>query len=153
MLNEEAALGSFFVGSNLPMRLTMFQQNNKFSWGWVFGSMVVFVIAQLVLSVVMGQMLLGSRIPLGLQQVTQGLLILLSYFVGGFIIGVVSPGVRMIEPALGAFLSIFLVVFVSFVMPNSYVHFSWLKLLVGGVISFSLALYGAKLGEKITRQI
>ncbi len=131
----------------------MFEKNNAFSWGWVFGSMAVFVVAQLVLSVLFGQILLGSRIPVGLQQVVQGLLMLVSYFVGGFLVGVVSPGVRMLEPALGAFLSIFLVVFVSFVLPSSYIHFQWLKLIIGGVIAFALALFGAKLGEQITRQI
>lgn len=131
----------------------MLSQNNTFSWGWVFASMAVFVAAQLLLSVVFGQILLGSRIPYGLQHVVQGSLMLLSYFAGGFIIGVVSPGVRMIEPALGAFLSIFLVVFVSFVLPNSYIQFQWLKMLIGGAIAFALALYGAKLGEKLTRQI
>ena len=127
--------------------------NNNFSWGWVFASMAVFVITQLVLAFGLGQLLLGSRIPHGLQQVVQGSLMLFSYFAGGFIVGVVSPGIRMIEPALGAFLSIFLVVFVSFVMPGSYIHFQWIKLLIGGAIAFALALYGAKLGEKLTRQL
>ena len=131
----------------------MLSQNNRFSWGWVFASVAVFVVAQLFFAFGLGQMLLGSRIPHGLQQVVQGLLMLVSYFVGGLIIGVVSPGVRMIEPALGAFLSIFLVVFVSFVMPGSYVYFQWMKLIIGGIIAFALALYGARLGEKLTRQI
>ena len=36
-----------------------------------------------------------------------------SYFVGGFIIGVISPKIRILEPAIGAFLSIFLVVLVK----------------------------------------
>lgn len=131
----------------------MLNQNNPFSWGWVFSSVAVFVVAQLLLTVVIGQMLFGSRIPHGLLQVVQGLLILVSYFVGGFLIGVISPGVRMIEPALGAFLSIFLVVFVSFVMPNSYISFNWMRMIIGGVIAFALALYGATLGEKLTKQI
>jgi hypothetical protein len=131
----------------------MLNQNQPFSLGWVLGSMVVFVIAQLLLAVVVGQILIGGRIPYGLQQIVQGLLALVSYFVGGFIIGVISPKIRIIEPALGAFLSIFLVVFVSFVMPNSYIHFDWQRLIVGGIIAFALALYGATLGEKLTKQI
>ena len=80
-------------------------------------------------------------------------MILVSYFVGGFIIGVVSPKIRIIEPALGAFLSIFLVVLVSFVMPNSYIQFNWVRLVIGGVIAFALAMYGATLGEKLAKQI
>jgi hypothetical protein len=131
----------------------MLNQNQPFSMGWVLGSMAVFVIAQLILAVVVGQVLMGSRIAFGLQQVVQGLLILVSYFVGGFIVGVISPKIRIIEPALGAFLSIFLVVLVSFVMPNSYIHFDWLRLIIGGIIAFALALYGATLGEKLTKQL
>ncbi|PTQ90953.1 hypothetical protein [Agitococcus lubricus] len=131
----------------------MFQQNQPFSWGWVFSSMVIFVIAQLILSFFIGQMILGHYIAHGLKQVVQGLLMLSSYFLGGFIIGLISPKIRIIEPALGAFLSIFLVVFVSFVLPNTYIHFQWLKLLIGGVIAFALAMYGATLGEKLTKQI
>jgi hypothetical protein len=38
-------------------------------------------------------------------------------------------------------------------MPGTYLHFEWLKLIIGGGIAFALALYGAKLGEKLTRQI
>lgn len=131
----------------------MLQQNQPFSWGWVLASVGIFVITQLVLAYIVGQVLLGARIPTGLHQVVQGLLILISYFVGGFIIGVVSPKIRIIEPALGAFASIFLVVFVSFVMPNSYIYFNWLKMFIGGAIAFGLAMYGAMLGEKLTKQI
>ncbi len=131
----------------------MLKQNQPFSMGWVLASRVVFVLAQLVLAVIVGQVLIGSRIPTGMHQVVQGLLILISYFVGGFVIGVISPKIRIIEPALGAFASIFLVVLVSFVMPNSYIYFNWLKMFIGGAIAFALAMYGATLGEKLTKQM
>ena len=131
----------------------MLKQNQPFSMGWVLGSMVVFVVAQLVLAVIVGQLLIGGRFPTGMHQVVQGLLILISYFVGGFVIGVISPKIRIIEPALGAFSSIFLVVLVSFVMPNSYIYFNWLKMFIGGAIAFALAMYGATLGEKLTKQM
>ncbi len=131
----------------------MLKQNQPFSMGWVLASIVVFVLAQLVLAVIVGQVLIGSRIPTGMHQVVQGLLILISYFVGGFVIGVISPKIRIIEPALGAFASIFLVVLVSFVMPNSYIYFNWLKMFIGGAIAFALAMYGATLGEKLTKQM
>jgi len=131
----------------------MLKQNQPFSMRWVLASIVVFVLAQLVLAVIVGQVLIGSRIPTGMHQVVQGLLILISYFVGGFVIGVISPKIRIIEPALGAFASIFLVVLVSFVMPNSYIYFNWLKMFIGGAIAFALAMYGATLGEKLTKQM
>lgn len=131
----------------------MLQQNQPFSWGWLWGSVGIFVLTQLVLAFLVGDLLLGARIPHGLQQMVQGFLMLLSYFVGGFLIGVISPKIRVIEPALGAFASIFLVVIFSFLMPNNYVYFEWLRLLIGGVVAFGLAMYGAVLGERLTKQM
>ena len=131
----------------------MLQQNQPFSWGWLWGSVSIFVLTQLVLAFLVGDLLLGARIPHGLQQMVQGFLMLLSYFVGGFLIGVISPKIRVIEPALGAFASIFLVVIFSFLMPNNYVYFEWLRLLIGGVVAFGLAMYGAVLGERLTKQM
>lgn len=36
----------------------------------------------------------------------QGVLNLSSYLIGGFIIGLISPGIRIREPGVGAFLAI-----------------------------------------------
>ena len=79
----------------------------------------------------------------------QGLLNLISYFIGGFIIGLISPGIRIYEPAVGAFLSVLVMLVLTFFTPYSFLHFSLLKVIIGGGIAFFLALSGAKLGEKL----
>ena len=88
-----------------------------------------------------------------LRMVLQGVLNLLSFFVGGVVIGVVSPGLRIDEPAVGAFLSVGLLLVVTLFTPYSFISFSLTKLLLGGGIAFALALSGAKLGERITGKL
>ena len=86
---------------------------------------------------------------LNLRFLLQGLLNLISFFIGGFIIGLISPGIRIFEPALGAFLSVALMLCLSFFTPYSFIQFSMTKMLIGGAIAFFLALTGARVGEKI----
>src|SRR5205823_5482905 len=67
---------------------------------------------------------------------------------GGVLVGVLSPGVRMKEPAVGALISVLLVFMISFFMPNFFYAFDITKVLIGGGIAFALALAGAYSGEK-----
>ena len=129
--------------------------NNRqpFSWKWVFASMVVFVCFELVLGGLVGRVVAGSYRSLSLNFALQGLLNLVSYFLGGLFIGVVSPRVRIDEPAAGAFLSVALMLTLALFTPYSFIHFSLVKLLLGGAIAFALALAGARLGEKLTGRI
>ena len=80
----------------------------------------------------------------------QGLLYVISFFVGGFITGLISPGLRVREPAVGAFLSVALMLVMSVFTPYSFIRFSLQKMIVGGAIAFVLALAGARLGERMT---
>ncbi|SDH14393.1 hypothetical protein SAMN04488136_10970 [Vibrio xiamenensis] len=80
----------------------------------------------------------------------QGLLNLASYFIGGFIIGFISPGIRIYEPAAGAFLSVATMLLLTLFTPFHFFHFSLTKMIYGGAIAFFLALTGAKIGEKVT---
>jgi hypothetical protein len=86
---------------------------------------------------------------LSLRFTLQGLLNLVSYFIGGLIIGLISPGLRIHEPAAGAFLSVTLMLSLTLFTPYSFIRFSLTKMLIGGAIAFWLALLGARLGEKI----
>ena len=87
---------------------------------------------------------------MGLRFMLQGSLQLVSFLIGGFIIGVISPGIRITEPAVGAALSVAIMLTLTVFTPYSFIHFSLTKLLIGGVIAFALALIGARFGEKIT---
>ncbi len=128
-------------------------KHQKFSWRWVIISMVTFVALELILGGVVADLVAGKHMSLHLKFVIQGALNLSSYFIGGFLIGIISPKVRIHEPAVGAFASVALMLSLTFFTPYTFLRFSPGKLVVGGIVAFVLALTGAKLGEKVTGQI
>ena len=123
---------------------------NPFSKKWMLACMAIFIGVELFLGGVIGNLVIGKLMSHSLRFMLQGLLNLVSFFIGGFIIGLISPGIRILEPALAAFLSVSLMLCLSFFTPYSFIHFSLTKMLIGGAIAFALALSGAKLGEKVT---
>jgi hypothetical protein len=127
--------------------------NQSFSVKWMVASTAIFIAVELFLGGLIGEFVVGRFMSLGLRFLLQGLLNLASFFIGGFIIGLISPGVRTAEPAVGAFLSVALILCLSFFTPYSFIRFSLIKMLVGGGIAFFLALAGARLGERIVGNI
>ena len=123
--------------------------DREFSWRWAIFSMAVFVAAELLLGGLVGEFVVGRYKSMSLAFALQGMLNLASYFIGGFIVGLVSPGVRIMEPAVGAFASIALMLALTLFTPFSFLRFSLTKLIIGGGIAFALALSGAKLGERV----
>jgi hypothetical protein len=121
-------------------------RTQPFSWVWVFISMALFVGSELVLGGLVGGLLVGRFTSIGLRFMLQGVLYLISFFAGGLVIGVISPRVRILEPAVGAALTVALMLTVTIFTPYSFIHFSTSKLLVGG----AMALTGARLGERLT---
>ena len=121
-----------------------------FSYKWMIISIVVFIGIELVLGGVIGKLVVGRYLSHSLAFLLQGVLNLTSYFLGGLLIGVVSPGLRIHEPAAGAFISVALMLGLSLFTPYSFIQFSLTKMLIGGVIALLLALTGAELGEKLT---
>ncbi|MGR3177968.1 MAG: hypothetical protein ACUZ8E_07915 [Candidatus Anammoxibacter sp.] len=122
----------------------------SFSKKWMVISMVIFIATEIILGVLIGKFIVGRYVSTSLSFLVQGLLNIASYFVGGFIIGLVSPGLRIYEPAAGAFLSVAVMFCISFFTPYHFFHFSMIKVIIGGGIAFCLALAGARLGEKLT---
>ena len=47
------------------------------------------------------------------------------------------------------FLSVLTMLVITFLTPISFIHFSLIKVIVGGGIAFFLALAGAKIGERL----
>jgi hypothetical protein len=115
--------------------------------------MVVFTAIELLLGGVVGDVVGGKFTSLSLRFALQGMLHLTSYFLGGIFIGIISPRVRIDEPAAGAFLSVALMLTLALFTPYSFIQFSLTKLVIGGAIAFALALAGARLGEKLTGRI
>jgi hypothetical protein len=121
----------------------------RFSVGWAVASMTIFFVTELVLGGLVGAYIVDRYKSMGLAFVLQGVLNLASYFVGGFIIGLASPGIRTLEPAVGAFCSVALMLVLTLFTPYSFLRFSLTKLLIGGSIAFVLAFLGARLGERV----
>ncbi len=121
----------------------------SFSKKWMFVSMVIFISVELFVGGLIGNFVVGRYMSISLRFMLQGLLNLVSFFIGGFIIGLISPGIRIHEPAVGAFLSVAIMLCLSIFTPYSFIQFSFTKMLMGGVVAFFLALAGARLGEKV----
>ena len=127
-------------------------EERAFSYKWMFLSMATFIGIELVLGGLVGEVLLGGYLSMSLQFTLQGLLNLVSYFIGGLFIGAISPGLRMREPAAGAFFSVALMLGLTLFTPYSFIRLSLTKLILGGIIACFLAYWGAELGEKLTGQ-
>ena len=127
-----------------------YDRDQPFSTKWMLASMGIFIGIELLIGGIVGEIVVGRFMSLSLRFMLQGLLNLVSFFIGGFIVGVISPGLRIREPATGAFLSVALMLILSIFTPYSFIRFSLTKMLIGGAIAFCLALTGAKIGEKVT---
>lgn len=126
---------------------------NRFSIGWVLASMAVFIIVELVLGGLVGRIVAGRYMSYSLDFTLRGLLNITSYFIGGIIIGIISPGLRVLEPAIGAVLSIFLMWIMTLFVPHMFFQFDTNKLMWGGCVAFVVAIVGAIIGESVTKQI
>lgn len=125
-----------------------------FSWGWTLASIVVFAVFQLGFGWAAGKWLfIGPYLTENMRFFVEGAINLLSYFLSGLLIGVVSPRVRLLEPALGAAIVVVATLSVGLFTPNRLLAMGPLKLAFGGALAFGLALWGATLGERFTRQI
>ena len=124
--------------------------SKSFSKKWMLASMAIFVAVELLLGGLVGEVLIGGYMSRSLRFMVEGLFHIASFFVGGFIVGVISPGLRIHEPAAGAFLSVALMLLLAVFTPYTFLRFSLTRMLVGGVIAFCLALVGARLGERLT---
>lgn len=112
--------------------------------------MLIFIVLELALGQLVADFVVGKYKSMHLAFLLKGLLNLASYFLGGLIVGLISPGIRLLEPALGAFLSLALMLSITFFTPYSFLHFSMSKLVIGGIIAFFLAITGAKIGEQLS---
>ena len=125
-------------------------EERSFSYKWMMLSMIVFIGIELVLGGVVGEMVMGRYLSHSLLFLLQGVLNLAAYFLGGLLIGAISPGLRMREPAVGAFCSVALMLSLTMFTPYSFIQFSLTKLIIGGIIACFLAYWGAELGERLT---
>lgn len=125
------------------------EQSQPFSTWWMIASVLIFTGMEILIAILIAPAIFAGRLasPM-LQMRLQMLMHLGSFLVGGIFVGIISPRVRMMEPAVGAVIAVALVFLMSVFMPYSFMHWSWTKIAIGGGIAFGLALFGAYTGEK-----
>ena len=124
-----------------------------FSNGWMMASVVLFLAVELLLGTWIGPLVIGKYVSPMFHLQVKMLMHLASFYVGGVLVGLLSPGIRLKEPAVGAFISVLVVFLMSFFMPHWYYRFDFQKILIGGGIAVVLALAGAYSGEKMMGNI
>lgn len=124
------------------------KQSQPFSWWWVVASVVIFTAMEILIALMLAPAIFAGRLasPM-LQMRLQMLMHLASFLVGGLFVGLISPRVRLYEPAVGAFIAVLLVFLMSVFMPYHWFSFELGKIAIGGGIAFVLALAGAYTGE------
>lgn len=128
-------------------------ERTSFSSGWIWASMVLFIAVELVMGGYVAPVLSGrfiSHISLLRLEV---LLILGSYLAGAFLIGLMSPAVRVMEPAIGAALSAVLPFLVGVFSPVRFYHLDSDRVLLAAGLAFVLAMAGADSGERLAARL
>lgn len=120
---------------------------------WILSSVVIFIAVEIFLGGFVGPIISGRLISHVLYIKIELLLMLGSYFLGGLIVGLISPGVRIFEPAVGAALAVLLTFAYSFFTPYHFYGFATNRALIGAGIAFALALLGADCGERIAARL
>lgn len=121
----------------------------SFSSRWVLVSLVVFFALELALGGVVFELVVRKYLSAMFHYRLQVALSLGSYLLGGFVVGLISPGLRILEPAVGAFVAVALTLLFGVFMPWRFAGITADKLLLGGGIAFVVALVGARAGEKL----
>ena len=112
-----------------------------FNWRWFFYSIAIFFVVQVFLSiffVIFGFFTFGLGFLLFL------VLKPLTYYFGGYMTAVLSPGITIREPAAGA-LAVTVLSFLFDAGRVSGLHL--LGLIVSGAVAYFCALWGASSGE------
>ena len=120
---------------------------------WILYSLIIFILVELFLAGFVGVVVVGKFVPHTLTYLIEVILIISSFFVGGAIVGIVSPKIRILEPAIAAFVCVLLTLSISFFSPYRFMAFSWAKVAIGGSMAFFLAWFGAYLGEKFSARL
>ena len=124
-----------------------------FSVAWTVIIVVLFLVVEATIGSWLGPMVIGKYVSPMFHFQVQLLLHLVSFYLGGFGVGMISPGRRLAEPAVGAFISVGLVFAYALFMPSFFFMFDVLKLLLAGGIAFVTALAGAWHGESVMGNI
>lgn len=120
-------------------------EQEDFEWKWAGVACAIYlglqtvalVILPLVISAFDPQGFAGLAISVGI------------WFVGGMVVGAVSPGKTFLEPAVGAALSALpTIAYQRFITPEGF-DLPMLEYIVAGLLGIMISLFGAFIGERI----
>jgi hypothetical protein len=115
--------------------------------------MIAFIAIEIFLAGFIGPLLSGRFVGHIFFLKIEIFLMLFSYFLGGLLVGLFSPGIRIFEPAVGAALAVFFTCAYSFFTPHRFYGFRFGQMSIGAIIAFVLALLGADLGERLAARL
>ncbi len=119
---------------------------------WVGVSFLVFMATEMVLGHWMAPLVAGFvSHPFALR--VEVMMMLGSYLIGGFAVGLFSPTVRILEPGIGAALSVGLTFIYALFTPVRFFSADPERLFAGAVIAFGLAMFGADSGERLAGRL
>ncbi len=125
----------------------------KFSRFWVMISVLIFVALEALLSMGVQHFLGPSRMSAMFTFRLDMLMHLAAYFSGAFIIGFVSPGIRIDEPCIGALISALLTLAYGMFMPNHFWGVTPGKALFVTLFVVGVAYAGSRFGEKSSGEL
>lgn len=122
----------------------------KLDWKWIAIGLVIMVVLSLLggflMSMVLGNQIEGATGPEGITlsggQVVLALIVnILSFLIGGVIVGIKSAGRTILEPGISALIAVLVLLLIS-------QQLTVMNLLVGGVLPFLAGVLGGWLGER-----
>lgn len=126
--------------------------NNSFSFNWVILSLFVYLGVQVGLGLLAKLFVFPFAGTDHTRYLAQGLIIIAGFYLGAFIIGVLSPGRRLVEPVLGAILAVAAAFSVSNFTPQMG---GWFRIdgmgmmMPAAMMSAVIAAFGSYSGEKL----
>jgi len=122
----------------------------KLDWKWIAIGLVIMVVLSLLGGLLVGLILRpqieGATSPDEINLSGGGLVIalvvnVLSFLIGGFIVGVKSAGRTILEPGISALIAVILMLIIS-------QQLTAMNVLIGGLVPFVAGVVGGWLGEK-----
>lgn len=112
--------------------------------------MGAFIGAEILIGGLVGEWLLARVVSINTNFLLQGLVNLAGFALGGFVIGLVSPGRRIAEPAVAGFATMLLISLIALFVPFRWIGYTSGGVFVAGAFAAALGAGGAYLGEKLT---
>lgn len=138
----EALGGGDYTDEELAARK---HQQEGFEWKWAVLAVIVYMFLQGIILGVLPRVI-SAFDPQGIN----GLFISVAvWFVGGILVGVISPGKTFLEPAVGALIAVVpTIAYLMWITPEGFEP-SFLAYIVLGLLGAMISLLGAFIGEKI----